>query len=131
MQFEQANLLLGMQAYRSPSADSMNLILIRGASDPAIAVRIWLDKMAARLNDQARYQRRWQRNTRSLHRANHHDSVATRERYVRVYNDSSVVPEAYRGKYRGVCRVPDCPYSAVTEYFLCRKHRNASVNSGS
>lgn len=126
MLFEQVNMLQVMQAYRSPSVDSMNLLLIRGASDPAVAVRIYLDKQTERLNYQTRSQRQWQRNTRSLHRANHHDSVATRERYVRGYTDRYEIPDAYHNKYRGVCRVPTCPYSAVTEAFLCRNHRNAA-----
>lgn len=129
MDFEQANMLHVMQAYRSPSADSMNLLLIRGASNPAVAVRIYLDKQAERLNTQTRTQRHWQRLTRDLRRANHHDTVATRERYVRGFTDRYEIPDAYKGVYRGVCRIPECPYSATTEYFLCRKHRNASVNS--
>src|SRR5574338_1364613 len=116
MQFEQANMLHMMQAYRSPSADSTNLLLIRGATNPAIAVRIWLDKMVERLNSQSVTQRRWQRNTRSLRRANHHDSVEIREKYVRAFSHEKPLPAAYKGKYRGVCRIPECPYSAVTEY---------------
>jgi hypothetical protein len=107
--------------------DNKNLIVIRGARNPAKAVRVWLDKRTEWLNYLTVSQRRWQRNARSLQRANHHDSVSTREKYVRVYSDSQPIPDAYKGVYRGVCRVPECPYSATTEYFLCRKHRNASV----
>lgn len=126
---EEATMSRLIVAYRHPQTDFEAAMAVRNASNPAFAVRMWLDRQANRLNEQALTQRKWQRNSRRLGRANHHDSVETREKYVRGYMDTYPIPTAYKGVYRGVCRIPECPHSAVTEYFLCRKHRNASVNS--
>ena len=44
----------------------------------------WRSKRQAWLADLTRTQRRWQRETRRPSHARHHDSIATRERYVRL-----------------------------------------------
>lgn len=72
-----------------------NLMIAKGTGWDADALRIILDKRAAWLDYLSETQRRWQRNARSFRKSNHHDSLVTRERYVRCVSEDRQVPAAY------------------------------------
>lgn len=48
-----------------------------------VFLSVWRRKRAEWLLSQTLWQRKWQDKTRRVARARHHDSIATRERYVR------------------------------------------------
>lgn len=105
-----------------PDSQALAGAILRGVGeDKPELMRIITANRLAWLDYESINQRRWQRNTRRLHRANHHDSVATREKYVRCVNDWYEIPAVYKGVYGGVCRKDGCPYSAVKDG-MCRIH---------
>lgn len=78
-------------------SDKKDLMVIKGSDNPALAVRVWLDKRAYWLNWLTETQRKWQRDTRRKSRARHHDSRSIREKYVRCVGDNYPMPDYYRG----------------------------------
>jgi hypothetical protein len=87
------NLISGYKG--SPIVDTTNLIAIRSASIPELAVRMWLDKRSGWLDWLTMTQRKWQRKARHVHGAKHHDSLTLREKHVRCYKETDEVPLAY------------------------------------
>lgn len=78
-------------------SDKKDLMVIKGSDNPALAVRVWLDKRAHWLNWLTETQRKWQ-NRNSRRRGRHHDSRFIREKYVRCVGDMYEMPQYYRGE---------------------------------
>lgn len=91
---------LMVEGSRGPVQDARVAITIRGTHrDPEVMAAIaarhadWVDWLAMT-------QRHWQDRTRRQSRARHHDSVSTRERYVRCIGSDGPLPAYYIRPYR-------------------------------
>lgn len=80
------NLMIGGGLTTRPTDNGRAVLAIRAAEasgDRARGVSMVLAARAAHRDWVTRTQRQWQQKTRRAGRANHHDSVALREKYVR------------------------------------------------